>query len=234
MNLYKNFNSIPIFLSIENSADLCSISIGDGSIFFYDEIRSKTLTSEYILYIINNLLEKKKCSLNNIDCFILGNGPGNSTGIRLALSILQGLSLGKATPIIEISSLSAIALEVFFTYNLSSFLIILDAKFNNIYYNLYTLKDNWFSHLSYDNHYELISLNKFSLLNKDIFTIINAPYTLTNILNKNIKNIKTDIFPKAVYLDVLARTKMFKKNLKSLIDLGSFNPIENFYKKYKI
>jgi len=232
MCLNSKANNKPIFLSIENSSELFSISIGNGSVFSYKEIKSKTITSEYILYIINDLLKNNKLLLKNIDFCVIGIGPGNLTGVRLVSSVLQGLSLGKTLPIIEISSLSAIALEVFLKYKKNKIFIIIDAKFNNIYYNLYSLKNNYLYYLSNCNSYVLININEISFSYNNIFTIANVSKVITDKLNQFINIQNKTVFPKAIYLDILARNKIFNKEIKQLIKVGAFNSAENFYQKY--
>ena len=105
-----------VFLSIENSSDLYSISLSNNNKIFYNEIFGKKITSKYILKNINYMLIKNKIYFNNIDTLLFSSGPGNSTGTKIISAVIKGLSLGWKLPVIKLSSLTIVAFEAYLIY----------------------------------------------------------------------------------------------------------------------
>ena len=65
--------------------------------------------SEYMIPEIEKALLNVGITLKDIDEVVVGIGPGSYTGVRIALTIGKTISLAKKIPIIEMSSLNAIA-----------------------------------------------------------------------------------------------------------------------------
>lgn len=94
--------------------------------------------NEELLPILNVFLEDNKISLNDINCIVMGIGPGSFTAIRIAFSTIKTICYAKNIPIIGVSSLETLY------QNIASFngikLSMIDARKGSIYANIY--KDN--------------------------------------------------------------------------------------------
>ncbi|MBW5397345.1 tRNA (adenosine(37)-N6)-threonylcarbamoyltransferase complex dimerization subunit type 1 TsaB [Brachyspira pilosicoli] len=94
--------------------------------------------NEELLPILNVFLEDNKISLNDINCIVMGIGPGSFTAIRIAFSTIKTICYAKNIPIIGVSSLETLY------QNIVSFngikLSMIDARKGSIYANIY--KDN--------------------------------------------------------------------------------------------
>lgn len=94
--------------------------------------------NEELLPILNSFLEDNKISLNDINCIVMGIGPGSFTAIRIAFSTIKTICYAKNIPIIGVSSLETLY------QNIASFngikLSMIDARKGSIYANIY--KDN--------------------------------------------------------------------------------------------
>ena len=94
--------------------------------------------NEELLPILNSFLEENKISLNEINCIVMGIGPGSFTAIRIAFSTIKTICYAKNIPIIGVSSLDTLY------QNIASFngikLSMIDARKGSIYANIY--KDN--------------------------------------------------------------------------------------------
>lgn len=94
--------------------------------------------NEELLPILNSFLEENKISLNEINCIVMGIGPGSFTAIRIAFSTIKTICYAKNIPIIGASSLETLYQNIV-SYN-GIKLSIIDARKGSIYANIY--KDN--------------------------------------------------------------------------------------------
>ena len=98
--------------------------------------------SEYTLPRIEEMLNVKNVSVNDISRIIVVNGPGSFTGIRIGLTIAKTLAWAKNIPIIPISSLEAMALSADAEYDY--IVPAIDARRNYLYASIYDNKNNNF------------------------------------------------------------------------------------------
>lgn len=61
--------------------------------------------------VIGALLARHQVSLDQLDGFVVGLGPGSFTGLRIGLSTVKGLAYAVQKPIAGVSSLAALAME---------------------------------------------------------------------------------------------------------------------------
>lgn len=121
-------------LVIETSTDACSLSICyQNQIEYFHEIAPKR-HSELLLPSIDLLLERLSIRLSDLDVIIVGEGPGSFTGVRMGLSVAQGLCLATGLEARQISTLLAVALSSL-TYPLpqQSVIVAIDARMGEVY-----------------------------------------------------------------------------------------------------
>lgn len=87
--------------------------------------------SEKLLPAIQRLFEDSGETINSIDLFAVAKGPGSFTGLRIGLSSAQGLALAAGRPVIGVSTLEALALNVCSDQKIV--VPILDARRGEIY-----------------------------------------------------------------------------------------------------
>ena len=97
-------------LAIESSTDLFSAALAlDGRIVEREAVRGDS-HSENALPIVRALLEGEGLGIEALTGIAFGAGPGAFTGLRLAVSVAQGLAVGAGLPVLGIGSLEALAL----------------------------------------------------------------------------------------------------------------------------
>lgn len=97
--------------------------------------------SQRILPMIDELLTRNKVKLSEVDAIAYGRGPGSFTGVRIASSTVQGLALGTDLPVLEISTLAAMAQENFERFNIKQTLALIDARMSEVYYAEYSVNE---------------------------------------------------------------------------------------------
>jgi tRNA threonylcarbamoyladenosine biosynthesis protein TsaB len=123
------------FLAIETATDACSISIcHEGKIDFCHDVAPKR-HSELLLPNLDLLLEARGISLSDLTAVVVGEGPGSFTGVRMALSVAQGLCLAANLQAYQIPTLLALALSGlrFPIKEQGSVIVALDARMGEVY-----------------------------------------------------------------------------------------------------
>ena len=109
----------------------------DNSIIEINKENIKNHNSE-LIPILNDFLKENKLSLDNIDCIVLGIGPGSFTSIRIAFATIKSICYAKNIKIIGVSSLESLY------QNIKSFdglkLALIEARKGSVYTNIY--RDN--------------------------------------------------------------------------------------------
>lgn len=86
---------------------------------------------------LHALLNTTDVPLNRLDAFGVGIGPGNYSGLRIAIATLQGLALPDDRPVYGIQSPRAIACELLHGQQQTPVAIIGDARRNRLWLTIY-------------------------------------------------------------------------------------------------
>ena len=130
-------------LAIETSSTACSLALLiDDTITTHHEI-APLQQAQIILPSINALLKSSDVSLPQLDAIAFGCGPGSFTGIRIAVSVAQGLGFGATLPLIPVSSLAALAQAAFDDLGWRKLLVAVDARINEVYWGMFEVQEGF-------------------------------------------------------------------------------------------
>jgi tRNA threonylcarbamoyladenosine biosynthesis protein TsaB len=128
-------------LAIETATEACSVALIHGQeLIARSEIAPRRHT-ELVLPMADALLAEAGIDRHALDAIAVGRGPGAFTGVRLGVSLAQGMALGLDLPVITISSLAALALEAP-AEDGAAILAVIDARMGEIYAASYRRDDN--------------------------------------------------------------------------------------------
>jgi tRNA threonylcarbamoyladenosine biosynthesis protein TsaB len=96
-------------LALDTATEACSVALlgESGLIGRYAEIGRGH--ADEILAMVSAVLSEAGVPLGRLDGIAAGIGPGAFTGVRIGVSIAQGLAFGASLPVIPVSSLEALA-----------------------------------------------------------------------------------------------------------------------------
>jgi tRNA threonylcarbamoyladenosine biosynthesis protein TsaB len=127
-------------LALETSTEACSVALIHG-----DEVIARSEVAprrhaELVLPMADALLAEAGLGRHALDVIAVGRGPGAFTGVRLGISLAQGMALALDVPVVTVSSLAALALEA--PEDDAAILAIIDARMGEVYAASYRRDDN--------------------------------------------------------------------------------------------
>ncbi|MGH8164806.1 MAG: tRNA (adenosine(37)-N6)-threonylcarbamoyltransferase complex dimerization subunit type 1 TsaB [Rhodanobacteraceae bacterium] len=118
-------------LAIETSTESCSVALlHDDALIERSELAPRR-HAELVLPMAESLLVEAGIARKQLDGIAVGRGPGAFTGVRLGVSIVQGLALALDVPVVTVSSLAALAMQA--PRDESQVLALIDARMGEIY-----------------------------------------------------------------------------------------------------
>ena len=116
-------------LAIETSTEACSVALWvDGEVRERHELAPRRHT-QLVLPWAEQLLAEAGLRKSQLDAIAVGRGPGAFTGVRLAIALAQGLALALERPLLPVSTLAVLAMQV----RAVRVLAAIDARMGEVY-----------------------------------------------------------------------------------------------------
>ena len=128
-------------LAIDASGIVASVAIAseDEMIAEYT-IKNKKTHSQTLLPMIDKVLKFTETDIKDIDYIAVTEGPGSFTGLRIGAATAKGLAQACNIPIVSVSTLEALAYNVFETDKLIC--SIMDARRDNVFGAIYVREND--------------------------------------------------------------------------------------------
>jgi tRNA threonylcarbamoyladenosine biosynthesis protein TsaB len=127
-------------LALDTATEACSAALllGDTLLGRYEEPRHGH--AELILPMVDSLLAEAGITLRELDCLAVGRGPGAFTGVRIAVSVAQGLAFGSGRLVVPVSDLAALAQRAAVLHHARHVLACLDARIGEVYWAAFEMQ----------------------------------------------------------------------------------------------
>lgn len=124
-----------LLLCLDTSTPTAVIALVEGDrVLAERRLPAHGKPGETLLPELSALLDGAERTLADVALFVVGVGPGSFTGVRVALATAKGFALGRALPIVGVSTLDAIAL----TTGVSGVVVaLIDAHKDRVYAAVY-------------------------------------------------------------------------------------------------
>lgn len=217
-------------LAFESSTRVGSVAlIEDGVMTQYKDSHEQKSHSEVLHRMAHEVVTTAQVSLDEIDSFATGCGPGSFTGIRVALNTAKSLAYAFEKPIIAVDSLSILAeanKSVAADIGVSKILALINAYKNMSYYAIFEISQKGQTKvLQAPSVIQMKEIGR--LLSEPHLTVGDGFSTYEkfippSILEKMLRHREIEDFPTAKTLGLLA-TDSLKKGLT--LDWNSVAPL---------
>lgn len=128
-----------IFLALDTSTEACSVALSyHGQLLALDEVCPQQ-HSKRILPMVQQVLAEAGVSLNQLNGIVFGRGPGSFTGVRIGVSVAQGLAFGVDVPVYGVSTLAAMAQAATKLTAAKQVIAAIDARMAEVYLAAFAL-----------------------------------------------------------------------------------------------
>lgn len=132
-----------VILAIDTATEQCSVALYTPTQLHERVIPTARGHAEMILPLIDEVLRAAGLELGDLSGLAFGRGPGSFTGVRVAVSVIQGLALATRLPVVGISDLAAVAQQAVEARALAPgarVLVAMDARMQEVYWAVYELQ----------------------------------------------------------------------------------------------
>lgn len=128
-------------LAIDTSTNFLNLGVLDNGRIYEYTLETGRKLSSLLAVTVKRVINALDLTIADFDYFSCGQGPGSFTGLRIGVAAIKGLSYAAKKPIIGISSLDIIALNVSEIETGRQIASIIDAKRNLVYCAIYNYKN---------------------------------------------------------------------------------------------
>ncbi|MFQ2613265.1 MULTISPECIES: tRNA (adenosine(37)-N6)-threonylcarbamoyltransferase complex dimerization subunit type 1 TsaB [Aeromonas] len=128
-------------LAVDTATEACSAALLVGDTLYSRWEEAPRDHTRKILPMVQALLDEAGLSLDELDAIAFGRGPGSFTGVRIGISVAQGLAFGAGVPMIGVSTLAAMAQGAHKLEGAEQVLAAIDARMDEVYFGHYALVD---------------------------------------------------------------------------------------------
>ncbi|TEW55246.1 tRNA (adenosine(37)-N6)-threonylcarbamoyltransferase complex dimerization subunit type 1 TsaB [Psychromonas sp. RZ22] len=129
-------------LCIDSSTEACSVAVLTKQAELHQRFMlAPREHTQKILPTVDDVIKEAQLNLSDIDVIAYGQGPGSFTGVRIGISIAQGLAFGLEKKMVGISTLQAMAQQAFTETKCESVYAAIDARMGEVYFAHYLYLD---------------------------------------------------------------------------------------------
>jgi tRNA threonylcarbamoyladenosine biosynthesis protein TsaB len=124
-------------LALDTSSVACSVAVQVGEKIIERHEEQPREHTRLLMPMIESAIKEAGVAMPDLDAIVLGNGPGSFIGMRIAASVAQGLAFAADLKIIPVSSMAAVAAQVFAEEQATDVVVAQDAHMNEVYLGVY-------------------------------------------------------------------------------------------------
>ncbi|MCL1125272.1 tRNA (adenosine(37)-N6)-threonylcarbamoyltransferase complex dimerization subunit type 1 TsaB [Shewanella surugensis] len=123
-----------IILALDTCTESCSVALTVNGVVYQEQVDAPREHSQRLLPMLDSVLKQAQVVLKDVGLIAYGRGPGSFTGIRICISMTQGLALGLDIPVIGISTLATMAQIAIAEHGASQVFCAIDARMGEVYW----------------------------------------------------------------------------------------------------
>ena len=124
-------------LVFDTSTEWCSAAVISEQGRFHVAKQQPRKHAQLLMPMINDVMKQAQMIPAQLDGIAFGKGPGSFTGLRIAISVAQGLCLASGAKALGISTLQALAWQAMQTHPCKQVLASINAHMGEVFYGGY-------------------------------------------------------------------------------------------------
>ncbi len=216
------------YLAIDTSTMISTVTVGDDKEILGDfNVNQSKTHSESLVPMIETLLDLLGMTIKDIDKFIIAQGPGSFTGLRIGMTVAKTLAQVEKKDLIIISTLKAMAAG---STSDKAKLPLIDARSTRVYGALY---DKDLKEIIPENLYEIddlarlvnekgLEIEMIGLMNDKYFDkfekAVKAPININNCIGRSLIRLCQEENPKAKALYEISPNYLRKSQAERELD----------------
>jgi tRNA threonylcarbamoyladenosine biosynthesis protein TsaB len=124
-------------LALDTATEACSVALLSGDEFISRSAEGGRSHAQQVLEMVEAVLAEAEGSLSMLDGIAASIGPGAFTGVRISVSVAQGLAFGAGLRVVPVSTLEALALQAVQSGGGRLALACLDARMGEVYWGCF-------------------------------------------------------------------------------------------------
>ncbi|MFA0809935.1 tRNA (adenosine(37)-N6)-threonylcarbamoyltransferase complex dimerization subunit type 1 TsaB [Microbulbifer epialgicus] len=129
-------------LALDTTSGACSVALYSDGQTTERFVQAERDYTRRLLPMVDEVLADVGLTLKELDAFAVSRGPGSFTGLRIAISCVQGLAFSVDRPVVPVSSLAALALgarRAHPEWKDAPIVSMLDARMQQVYWGVYSV-----------------------------------------------------------------------------------------------
>ena len=126
-------------LAIDSATEFCSAALSNETKIISRGEELPRQHSQVLLPYVNELLNEAGVTLKELNGIVVSQGPGSFTGVRIGASIAQGLAFSQNLPMVQVSTLAALAQACYRRHGATQVIAAIDARMGEVYCGTYRL-----------------------------------------------------------------------------------------------
>lgn len=197
-----------IALALELSSRHGSAALLSGRELLAEETwDEKDFRGQHVFTVLPGMFHKASVSLDAVDVFAVGRGPGSYSGMRVAITAAQAFALPGRKTVYTLSSGEALAQEIADREKASSIAVVGDARRGTVWFGVFEIRDQILAQMK---SWTVLAPDKLAAeLPPGTLGVSPDWHKLSSILKGlNLKCVEEDQFPKARIVGQLALRKL--------------------------
>ena len=120
-------------LALDTCTEACSAAFLYNDTLYEQTVMTQRGHSELVLGLIDAVLAEANATLADVEVLAYGRGPGSFTGVRVCVSVAQGIAFARELPVVGISTLAAVAQDIIETRTSDYIAVAMDARMGEVY-----------------------------------------------------------------------------------------------------
>ncbi|WP_237731912.1 tRNA (adenosine(37)-N6)-threonylcarbamoyltransferase complex dimerization subunit type 1 TsaB [Bathymodiolus thermophilus thioautotrophic gill symbiont] len=133
----QNTRNMQNILAIDTCTEVCSVSLYTQGEMVSRFVQDVAKSSSLILPLCDEVFAEANITSADLDVIVYTKGPGAFTGVRMCVSVVQGMSLAHNIPTVGFSTLEVVGFGAVQKYKIDKLAIALDARMNEVYWGIY-------------------------------------------------------------------------------------------------